>query len=555
MTKTKRATTERKQVYDESSIKRYHGLAAVRKRPGMYMGERGEQMVYRMVKEIVDNCNDEYFAGRNDYIELVADTKTNVYIVADRAGGVPVGMVPVDPKKPKGEQVSTLTLIFTELHTGGKFDDKAYEVSAGTHGVGAAAVNALSTNFEVWTFRQGHWYHQKFSKGEAKSKLLKDSPPPSDVVRALSSKPKLGTIVRFTPDQEIVSADGGKTRAVLNVKDCRSWLRNVSNMSKGLTISITADGENKVFTNKVGIIKILNQAIRLGELEVIGKPLLYESKFLAFAVQWSSYSEDDGVKSYVNSSFTRDGGTHVDEFFSGVVKALAKYKGPRDKYTPKDVQHGLVGALNWKMSEPEFNSQVKDRLTSNLKRALADQVEKYFNEVFAKNRSLARKIIARANDVKKSKDDFKKVMRGLAAVSSSKRGVILPNILATARNCKPVDRELYLVEGESAAGCFVGSTLVRLADRPPMRFDEMAAKAVDGETFRGYSYDLKTGNRVEIEFDSPRLTKHVDELIEVELSDGTTFQCTTDHPWLLQAGQYCAAEDLKVGDALRSGGE
>ena len=436
--------TKSSSSYNEDSIQHHKGLTGVRARPGMYLGERGNPMVYRIVKELVDNALDEFLAKRNSEIEVWADPKSNTYIVADKAEGIPVGI----HKKAK---ISTLTLIFTELHAGGKFNDKAYAASAGTHGVGAAAANAVCTKFEVWTFRDRNWYHQAFSEGKPLFELRRAAPP-KDVVSKLKSCGKSGTIIRIQPDQSIVSINKGKTKAVLDLNETARWLRNLSLLNKNLKVTFSAGSKVKTYLNKEGIVKVIKNRLQAEELEVMGKPIVFESDRLQFAIQWTSYTEDDGIQSYVSCSPTRDGGTHLDEFMDALVKALAVYKTPRDKYTPRDLRTGLIGALNWNMSGPEFSSQVKDRLTSNLNKALFELALAELDRAFKANKTLARKIIKRACEAKKAKEEFKKVMDGIGKINAARRGVILPNILATARRCKPGDRELFLVEGESAAG-------------------------------------------------------------------------------------------------------
>lgn len=465
-TKVRKTKSAASSAYNEDSIQHHKGLTAVRVRPGMYLGERGAPMVYRALKEIVDNAYDEYAAGRNLAIEVYADPKTDTYIVADGAQGIPVGLH-------KTAKISTLTLILTELHAGGKFDDKAYKTAAGTHGVGAAATNAVSSNFECWTFRDKQWHYQAFAEGVpvAKIKVVKGVDP--KVAKLLQKKPKSGTVIKFNPDQKIVSVDKGKTPAKLDIKMTANWLRNLAMMNKNLSITFSSGGKTKVYLNKIGIVKMLKDRVEKEELEPMGKPLVLEDDLLSFAVQWTSYPEEDGVKSYVSSSITRDGGTHLDEFYAALTKVITEFKGKRDKFAPRDLRNGLIGVLNFKMSQPEFSSQVKDRLTSNLEKTVYNKTYAFFKTFFTANKALVRRIIKRAGDVKKTKEQFKKLMDGVAKINSAKRGVMLPNILATARKCKPENRELYLVEGDSAAGTAKKARdsafqeVLRLQGKPP----------------------------------------------------------------------------------------
>lgn len=433
--------------YDEDSIVHLEGLDGVRKKPTMYLGERGQQMVFRLCKELVDNCVDEFMAGRNKVVELHCDVKNNTYIVADKAEGIPVGIH-------KQSKISTLTLILTKLHAGGKLDAATSSYSggsAGTHGIGAAAVNGLCTKFEVWTYRSGVCYYQSFSKGKPTSKVLANAKVPVEIVKQLLDKTKKGTVIRIVPDQSIVSDHPPKIVG-LDVKHATEWLKNLSSLNADLKISIVADGKPQTFLNKVGIVKILNDQVESLELEPMGKPLVFDDGVLAFAVQWTSYTEDDGLHTFVSSSRTRDGGTHVDEFYDALAKSIQPFKGKRDKFSPRDLRNGLVGVINLRLGSPEFSSQVKDRLTSKLNKMVFDRAFKAFTDFFTKNKTLVRKIMKRASEAKAAKEDFQKAMAGISKMNASKRGVMLPNILAMSRKCNASERELFLVEGESAAG-------------------------------------------------------------------------------------------------------
>lgn len=530
-----------KTSYNEDSIQHHKGLSGVRHRPGMYLGERGDHMVFTLIKELVDNSFDEFLAKRNSAIEVVADPKTNTYIVADAAEGIPVGLH-------KKAGISTLTLIFTELHAGGKFNNSAYTASSGTHGVGSSAVNAVCSKFEVWTYRDKAWHHQTFSEGKPLF-AVKKSAPPSTVTSKLKTCGKKGTIIRIQPDQTIVSVNKGKTKAVLPLNATAQRLKNLAFLNRNLKITFTAGTKTATYLNDEGIVKVVKSRVAKQELEPMGKPLVFENDQLQFALQWTSYTEDDGMQSFVSCSPTRDGGSHQDEFFEALNKAIAVYKTARDKYTPRDIRSGLIGCLNWNMSGPEFSSQVKDRLTSNLGKSLFTIALKELTTLFAANKTLARRIIKRASEAKKAKEEFKKVMDGISKVNAAKRGIILPNILATARRCKPSERELFLVEGESAAGCFVGETEVRLADGSTATFKDLATMGTD---FQGKGFNRDSKETLTVLLEEPRITKYVDELVEVELSDGTCVRCTGDHLFLLATGEYKSAASLTEGDVLQA---
>ena len=437
-------------TYDESNIKRLPFPENVRHRPGMYLGERGSPMVFQCVKEIFDNCADEAFAGRNKYVFVHVDNKNNQYLIADKAQGIPVGMVPIDPKKPRGPKASTMTLIFTELHTGGKFDDKAYSKSRGTHGVGAAGVNAVSTSFEVWTFRERTWYYQKFSCGKAVTELKKEKPPVR-VTKLMPYKPTNGSIVLFSVDQTVVSTDKGKTPARLDVPYTANWMKSFAQLNPGLEITFSCNGKSKTFLNKGDISTLIKSRVAALELTATGRMFVMQTDDISCALQWSSYIEDDGLETYVCSGRTRDDGEHEVGFRNALTAALTPYKKKTQKFAPKDAYSGLIGILDYKMHGAEYNGQTKDRLTSNVSKQVEALLAPELKKFFEKNKTVARAIIRRAMDVKASKEAFKKTLTAIAEAKKKSKSS-LPAALISAPKCTTGARELYLVEGDSAAG-------------------------------------------------------------------------------------------------------
>lgn len=451
-----------KEGYDESNIKVLIGANRVRSKPGMYMGERGDQMVWRMTKELVDNSVDEAFAGRNSVVETVIDLENDTYIVADHAQGIPVG-------KNKETGKSTLDVVFTELHGGGKFDDKAYKASAGTHGVGAACTNALCSTMEVWTQRSGAWYYRKYQEGEiiGAATPAKGKKPPRDVTTNLKSTvAKYGTIIRFIPDQTIVSEDATNNRvknkrpAKLPVKQALQWFKMIALMNPGLTMMATSAKTKKTykFVNKGDISAVIKKVCDDYELSTVSKPFVYQTDSLDVTIQWTSYDDTNLLKSYVNCSPTKDHGKHYEGFTSAMGRVLQKLKGTvavrgkNNSFKTMDALHGLVGVINYKMSEPEFSSQTKDRLTSHVNKDVEEVMISALEEYFAKNKTLAKTVINRALAIAKGRDELKKVMKSVSDVKKTQRGMLLPNILTSATKAKPHERELFVVEGDSAGG-------------------------------------------------------------------------------------------------------
>lgn len=455
-TKVKKKKSKAAGTYDESNIQMLKGPEKIRKKPGMYLGERGDPMVYRGVKEIVDNVYDEFSAGRNKVLEVILDATNNTYIVADQAQGIPVGMN-------KEEKRSTLELIFTELHAGGKFDDKAYKTSSGTHGVGAAATNAVCSTFVVHTQREGQWWVQSYEKGVPTSKVVKCKPPKIKHGEfSLHDKiAKYGSIIQFSFDQTIVSESATEKKAKklveakLNLKSALIWLSNLAMLNPGFMIRATAIGKKSkqyTFFNKEGLPAIVKKLAEENELTLIAKPFLYQSENIDCVVQWSSYTDTDKFSSFVNCSPTRDHGKHVDGFVSALGKVLNANKGARDKFKVSDALNGLIGSFNFKMNGAEYSSQTKDRLTSLVNKEVEEVILPALEDYFAKNKTLAKNVIKRATEIGKGRDQLKAVMKSVSGVSKGNSVAAVSAFLTTSNRCKVDERELYIVEGDSAAG-------------------------------------------------------------------------------------------------------
>lgn len=458
--KTKIASATSKSTYNEDSISVLLGLNKVRGNVGMYLGELGDLMIYRMGKEAVENSRDEYEAGRNNAIYVAYNNETSEYIFADCAEGIPVGN-----KKVEGKTISALTLILTELHAGGKFDSDAYATSGGTHGVGISAVNAASKTFECWTHREGQWYFQSFAEGKETSgvKKITDSFLKKQFSYLLPLKKKfgrLGTIIRVVPDQSVISVDANRTKksktytkAVLDGEMFADYLKFMSTLNTKLYIGLLNLENNKeqIFYNDKGLVAVIDSIISEHDLEAMGKPFEYSSPNLKVAIQWSNHHDHNLFKSYVNSSPTIDHGTHVNGLRNAMGKALKDYLPKKTgTFKPEDLYVGAVAIVNWKMNSAQFSGQVKDKLISKIDTDVADQLTGPLTEFFAKNKTLAKQIIKRAGDVAQSRLDLAKTMKSLGEV---KKGAgALPIKLYEAPNCKPHERELYFVEGDSAGG-------------------------------------------------------------------------------------------------------
>lgn len=449
------------------------GLDGIRKTPTVYLGELGSPMAYRCVKEAVDNCYDEYIAGRNKVIEVVLDYDTETYIVADQAGGIPTDMKSLK----SGEKISIMTAAYTKTHAGAKFNDKAYKTSAGTHGIGMAAVNAVCDKMQAWTTYKGKLSYQSYSKGEITSK----GPHPiavkavdKNVMGHLKDKlKKYGTIVTMHLDQEVVSEDAkrGKklpkdfVRAVPVASEVQTWLHNVALLNPGLEIRFTTIRDKKrdehVFINKKDLSYVPKFMCEQRELGTMGKPFTFKSDNITCTIIWSDHTDAENFLTFVNTSPTADGGWHVTGFTAALSSAIKKAvpekktkgKSAGQGFTGSDLLIGLTGMFDWRMHGAAYTSQVKDKLTSKVDKEVYDALLPELEKYFAANPSVAKNIIKRAQAITKGRLELAAVVKSMAEVKKKGKGNVLPAALAASEpSCKPEHRELFIVEGDSAKG-------------------------------------------------------------------------------------------------------
>ncbi|QZE59237.1 DNA topoisomerase II large subunit [Erwinia phage pEa_SNUABM_16] len=447
------------------------GLDGIRLNPGMYMGERGSDMAYRGVKEPVDNVYDELMAGRTKVLEVVIDYDNDLNIVADMAKGIPT-----DFKKLKdGSKETIMTAAFSRAHAGGKFNDQAYKTSAGTHGVGVAALNAISSQLRVWSMYKGGCAYQMWECGVAKSgkdpKQVKAVD--KDVMSLLREKKhsKYGTIVAWTLDQTVVSADVQRGKKLpKNYRHASpdparigEWLRNMSLLNPGFEIRLTLikKGKRKEFTfhNKKDLAFIVKTMVDERELEIVGKPFTFQHENITAALAWTNHADTDNFLSFVNTSPTVDGGWHVVGFRDALFEAIKPFmKEPKGKgkkkqgFKQEDLLIGLTGMFDWRMHGAQYTSQVKDKLASRVEKEvyelMKDQLVKYFKD----NKKVATTIIKRAEAMNKGREELSAVVKSMADTKKKLKGNSLPADLISALKCKPHERELIVVEGDSAGG-------------------------------------------------------------------------------------------------------
>ena len=443
-----RVTSETGQPsYTSENIKILEGLEAVRLRPAMYIGSTGEQGLHHLVYEVVDNSVDEALAGHATRIDCTIHVDNSVTVVDDGRG------IPVDMKTlPDGTKMAAVEVVLTKLHAGGKFDASSYKVSGGLHGVGVSCVNALSEEFDVEIWRDGHTWEQDYSKGD-----------PLGPVRKVGVSQKRGTKVHFLPDKSIFTVHE------YNYDILAGRLRQLAFLNKGIEITLTDErttdaktGEAKTQSFKYtgGIAEFIKH-INKGKAVLHEKPIYMEAErgqlVMEIALQYNdAYSET--VFSFANNINTVDGGTHLSGFRTSLTRtinaagqSLGLFKDMKEALSGDDVREGLVAVISVKLPQPQFEGQTKGKLNSDI----SGQVQQFVNErlgaFFEQNPPVAKKIINKAIDAARAREAARKA-RDLTRRKGALDGGGLPGKLADCSERNPDKCELYLVEGESAGG-------------------------------------------------------------------------------------------------------
>jgi len=424
-----------KAKYDEQSIRVLKGLEAVRLRPGMYVADTGAAGLLQLTKEVIDNAVDEHQAGHCSTLKVEVWTKgkkRNHVRVSDDGRGIPVG-------KHKDAGMSTLTVVFCMLHAGGKFDDNSYKTSAGLHGVGVKATNALSEFLSVVVRRGGKKFKQRFERGV-----------PKTGVKKLGAAKGTGTTVTFKHDSQIFGNIDVDPEAI------KARLIEVSYLCPELTVELEVDGTPAKVDRTGGLKKLLKDDLANRSTKSLHKPVYVKHTAevdgleieVELCMAWTQ-GQNDRWMSFVNVCRVPQGGTQVTGFKSAVTKVLSK-EAPK---VPKDyLRDGLVGVSHIRHPDPMFKSQSKDALLNKDARKVANAaMVKAIKKAFKANPDLKEAILARAKALLEQRKKLDKLMDAVRKIDlkPKKRGV-LPDKLAEATDATPYDREIYLVEGDSA---------------------------------------------------------------------------------------------------------
>jgi len=429
--------TRLEQTYNEDNIKILEGLEAVRKRPSMYIGNIDVAGLHHLVYEVVDNSIDEAMAGHCSLIKVNIHTDSSVS-VEDNGRGIPVGIH-------KTEHIPALEVVMTRLHAGGKFDDHSYKVSGGLHGVGVSVVNALSETLEVEIYTGGQIHFQTYARGAKTAEL-----------KVVGTTDKRGTKVYFKPDREIFTT----TEYSYDILVKR--LRELAFLNKGVRIAIEdeRDDQKDEFYYEGGLVQFVEYLNRRNTA-------IHEAVFIEgtrsdveieVAIQYND-SFTEKLFSFANNINTIEGGFHLIGFKSALTRTINQYaangnlpKNLQAKITGDDVREGLTAVISVRIKSPQFEGQTKTKLgNSEVKGLVESLVNDKLAAFFEENPVVARKIIAKGVEAARARDAAKRA-RDLARSKGALVDATLPGKLADCQSRDPEERELFLVEGDSAGG-------------------------------------------------------------------------------------------------------
>ena len=427
------------QSYDGSQIQVLEGLEPVRKRPGMYIGSTGYEGVHHLIKEIADNSIDEAIAGYATKVEVTL-LKDGGVRVSDDGRGIPVDKHPKTGK-------STLETVLTILHAGGKFGGGGYKVSSGLHGVGSSVVNALSTRMIAEVRKNGKIYRQEYATGVPQTEL-----------EVIGKSDDSGTTITFYPDPTIF-----KETVNFDYKWVVNYLRHQAYLTKGIHTSVIDErtGERKAFYFEGGIQSYVKN-LNIGK-DVLSDDIFYVEKqvedcMVEIAVQYNdTYAEV--VKPFANNVLTPDGGTHLVGFRTALTRVINDYarknsllKEKEDNLTGDDIREGLTAVILVKLPDPQFEGQTKNKLGNPEMRRYVDQVmSEYFAYYLEENPATAKKVVGKATLAARARKAAR-AARDNVIRKGAFEGLNLPSKLTDCSSRNRKDCELFIVEGNSAAG-------------------------------------------------------------------------------------------------------
>ena len=523
--------------YEAKDIYVLEGLEPVRKRPGMYIGSTGPEGLHHLIWECVDNSLDEAMAGYAKNIEVVLMPGNKVR-TTDDGRGIPVEKHPQTKK-------SALETVMTTLHAGGKFGGEAYKVSGGLHGVGVSVVCALSSYMRTEVCRGGIRYYQEYSKGKVKTAVKKDG-----------TCKQTGTSVTFEPDPEIFSD------VKFDLKKILKHLRQQAYLTRCVKIIVRDQREKPESTyafyfegGLASYVKYLTKGVTVRQQNIFYGSGDKNNVMVEVAFQYTEeyeYFEE----SFANNIYTGEGGTHLTGFRTALTRTFNDYakkngllKESEENLSGDDVREGFTGVVSVKIRDPQFEGQTKAKLGNlEAKTSVEAVLAETLSDFLERNPQDARAIIEKCILSSKARKAAK-VARETVLRKGALDGLALPGKLADCSSRKPEESELYIVEGESAGGCFSAETRVALADGRNLTFRELVEENKIGK--KNYCYSIEDNGSIGIRpIENPRKTKTNAEVIKIILDNGEEIICTPDHKFMLRDSSYKEAKGLSSRESL-----
>lgn len=436
-------------VYDAQQIRVLEGLEGVRMRPGMYIGDTFDRGYHHLVYEVLDNSVDESLAGYCNEIRIKL-YKDGSCSVEDNGRGIPVGIHPT-------EGISSVEVVMTKLHAGGKFDKQAYKVSGGLHGVGVSVVNALSDLLQVWVKQNGEIHFMEFKKGIPVAPLKVVGKITDESLKENGGS-KTGTLVRFYPDHSIF-----QLTKEFNYETLAHRVRELAFLNAGLhfTIEDERSGQKQEFLYHGGI-KSFVQHVNKAKQPLFDEPIYFKAEkdniVVELALQYNKEYQEN-VFTYANNINTIEGGTHLAGFKAALTRTLNNYavkndllKNFKEGIQGDDTREGLTTVISIKIPEPQFEGQTKTKLGNSEVKGFVEQiVGENLSRYLEENPGIAKTVINKALEAARAREAARKA-RELVRRKGALDSASLPGKLADCQNENPADCEIYLVEGDSAGG-------------------------------------------------------------------------------------------------------
>jgi DNA gyrase subunit B len=537
--------------YTAKDIKALEGIEHVRMRPGMYVGGTDIHALHHLVYEVVDNSVDEALAGYCNHIQIVIQSDGGV-AVNDNGRGIPV-----DTHEERG--ISALELVMTKIGAGGKFGSKAYGVTGGLHGVGVSAVNALSNRLIAQVRRDGQVYEQIYERGQAVT--------PVQMIRPMKDYETSGTQVVFYPDGSIMQ------ETTFNYQTLLQRFREIAFVTSQITISLR-DERVEPFPHEINFFFEGGLRSFVYYLNRNRDPLcdiVYTYKEIPFEDPDPEKSYKVGVEvafqyadtttvtelAFANTINTPDGGQHQSGLRTAITRTINNYarkvgllKEKDANFSGNDTLEGLTAIVSIKHPNPQFESQTKVKLMNpEVQGAVSSVVGEAFTEYLETHSREARRIVEKCMTSMRARDAAKKASELVRRGSNLLENTTLPGKLADCSDRNPQNTELFIVEGDSAGGCFSGDTQIALADGRHLSFLELMAEQAEGREH--FAYTIRHDGTIGLErIINVRLTKKQAEVIRVTLDNGETITCTPDHRFMLRDGSYKPAAELSPDDSL-----